>query len=99
MTTRPLYPHGRASTLGPGGTRPGKTDYDLVTHLRAIRTDGDEAMTAAEEYDPDFSLKLAACTDAAEAERLLAAWLERRVDTLTRTQAELRQAWQQAHGS
>ena len=96
MTTRPLYPHGRASTLAPAATHPGRTDYDLVAHLRAIRADGDEAMTAAEEYDPDFSLKLAACTDATEAATVLAAWLARRVDTLTRTQAELRQAWQQA---
>lgn len=99
MATRPLYPHGRASALGPAGTHPGKTDYDLVAHLRAIRADGDEAMTAAEEYDPNFSLKLAACTDAAEAESLLAAWLKRRVDTLTQTQGELRHAWQQVHAS
>jgi hypothetical protein len=76
---------------------PDKADYDLVAHLRALRSDGDEAMTAAEKYDQYFSLKLAACMDAAEAEVLLIGWLQRRVDTLTRTQAELRQAWQHAH--
>ena len=99
MTTRPLYPHGRASALPPSVTHPGKPDYDLVAHLRAIRADGDEAMTATEEYDPNFSLKLAACTEAAEAESLLTGWLQRRIEALTRTQAELRQAWQHAQTS
>ncbi len=95
MTGRLLYPHGRASAL-PGGTHPGKLDYDLVAHLRAVREDGDEAMIAAEEYDPNFSLKLSECTDDAAAEALLGAWLERRAAVLRRTQDELRRTWREA---
>ena len=99
MTSRPLYPHGRASALAPSGTHSGKPDYDLVARLHSIRAGGDEAMTAVEQYDPNFSLKLVACKDAAEAGTLLAAWLQRRVDALTRTQPELRLACQHGHTS
>ena len=95
MTTRPLYPHRRASTL-PAGQQVGKPDYDLVAHLRTMRVNGDEAMTAVEQYDPHFSIKLSACMMADDAEALLAAWFERRVSVLLRTQEELRHAWQSA---
>lgn len=95
MTSRPLYPGGRASALT-GVSHAGRTDYDLVSHLRAIRTDGDEAMFAVERYDPDFSLKLAASSGADAAEKLLAEWLERRIAMLKRTQTELRRVWSEA---
>ncbi len=75
MTTRPLYPKGRASALW--STR--RPDYDLIAHLRNVRASGDEAMRAAEEYDPNFGLKLSACFDKNEADRLLDDWLSHRV--------------------
>ena len=101
MTTRPLYPKGRASappfTVGasPDG-HAGRPDYDLIARLRAVRASGDEAMTAAEEYDPNFALKLSACFIEDDADRLLDTWLSRRVAVLRRTQAELRRVWQDA---
>ena len=95
MTTHPLYEHGRTSAL-PGGDRPGRPDYDLVAHLRAVRTAGDEAMTAVEEYDPDFSLKLSNCRSLEAAEALLAEWLDRREAALRHTQAELHRVWVEA---
>jgi hypothetical protein len=101
MTTRPLYLQGRASAPSSGmGCHPdgraGRPDYDLIIRLRAIRALGDEAMTAAEEYDPNFALKLSACFIEDDADRLLDAWLSRRVAVLRRTQAELRRVWQDA---
>ncbi len=56
MIIRPLYTRGRASApmTGPDGGRPCRPDYDLIAHLRPIRAEGDEAMTAVEQYDPDF---------------------------------------------
>jgi hypothetical protein len=101
MTTRPLYPKGRASappfTAGasPDG-HAGRPDYDLIARLRAVRASGDEAMTAAEEYDPNFALKLSACSIEDDADRLLDAWLSQRVAVLRRTQAVLRRVWQDA---
>lgn len=101
MTTRPPHLHVRASALltDHSDTHRGKPNYDLIAHLRSIRAGGDEAMAAVETYDPNFSLKLAACSDLKEAEVLLAAWLLRRVNTLTRTQAELRRIWRETQTS
>lgn len=98
MTTRPLYPRDRASAPvdDPGGKRPGYSDYDLIAQLRAVRDEGNEAMTAAEQYDPDFGIKLSSCANEAEAEQLLDEWLARRVDVLRRTRAHLRQVWKAA---
>jgi len=99
MTTRPLYPHGRASAPNwqPTSEHPGRPDYDLIAYLRAAREEGDEAMKAAEQYDPDFSVKLSTCADGADAEKLLGEWLVRRLDVLKRTQRRLREVWQSAH--
>jgi hypothetical protein len=96
MITRPLYPLGRPSAhMGhPGGKRSSRPDYDLIAQLRRIRAEGDEAMTAAEQYDPDFAIKLSSCTDEAEANQLLHQWLIRRMDVLKLTQARLRHVWQ-----
>ena len=97
MTTRPLYEHGRASSLGHApGEHPGRTDYDLVQHLRAIRESGDEAMTAAEQYDPDVCLHLSACHAEAEVDKVLAEWLERRLAVLKRTSVEFKRVWTNA---
>lgn len=97
MTTHPLYPQGRASALpSASGEHPAPTDYELVKRLRYVRADGDEAMTAVEEFDPDFSLKLSACGDPAAADALLADWLRHRTEVLERTQRRLRETWQ--HG-
>ncbi len=96
MTTRPLYQHGRAASLDGGDTHPGRPDYDLVLHLRAIRADGDEAMTAAEEYDPNFCLHLSACKDATAADAVLEQWLSRRVAALQRTKHEFKRVWADA---
>jgi|GEM_PF-5246098 len=89
MTTE-HYQGGRASALS------GTTNYQLVEHLRSLRESGHSAMWAVEEYDPNFSLKLAATSDEASADALLAEWLQRRVDVLTRTQNELRITWRDA---
>jgi hypothetical protein len=80
------YPDGHAA----------RPDYDLIAHLRAVRALGDEAMTATEEYDPNFALKLSACFIKDDADRLLDAWLSQRVAVLRRTQAELRRVWENA---
>ncbi len=73
------------------------SDFRLFLH--PIRAGGDEVMTAVEQYAPNFSLKLVACTNAAEAETLLTLWLQRGVNALTRTQEELRLACQHGHTS
>lgn len=99
MVEHPSYPQGRASALPAFGTRAERQDYKLVEHLRAVRLQGDDAMTALEQYDPDFSLKLAACRETLEAEALLAEWLQRRINVLERTQAELKRAWGEARTS
>jgi hypothetical protein len=101
MTTRPLYPKGRASAPSSAmGSYPdghvGRPDYNLIARLRAVRALGDEAMRAAEEYDPDFTLKLSACFVKDHADRLLDDWLSHRVAVLIRTQAELRRVWENA---
>ena len=97
MTSRQLYPHGRLSAPMRGaGEHAGRPDYDLIARLRGVREQGDEAMTAVERYDPDFSVKLSACTDTSSAERMLAEWFARRADVLTRTQSQLRELWQSA---
>jgi hypothetical protein len=80
------YPDGHA----------GRPDYDLIVRLRDVRTLGDEAMTAAEEYDPNFALKLSACFIKDDVDRLLDEWLSHRVAVLTRTQAEFRRVWENA---
>ena len=95
MTGRSHYPQGRASA--PTTSQLGGPDYDLIAHLRSIRKDGDEAMWAVEEYDPNVGIELSSCTDEAAAERLLDAWLARRMDALKRTQSELRRVWKAAH--
>lgn len=98
MEDENLYPRGRlgAPVAGPHGERPVHLDHVLVERLRAIRVKGDEAMTAAEQYDPDFSVKLSACTQEADAAKLLTEWLERRITVLKKTQAELKHVWHKA---
>ena len=98
MVTQPLYQRGRLSApiTGPHGERPGRADYDLIAHLRQVRTQGDDAMTAAEQHDPDFSVKLSACKDVVDANELLDAWLEHRVTVLKQVQADLRRVWEAA---
>jgi hypothetical protein len=91
---RPHYAHGRASAPT---ANPRRTDYDLIAHLRNIRREGDEAMWAIEEYDPNVGIKLSSCADDAAAERLLDAWLARRVAALKKTQSRLRKVWKAAH--
>lgn len=96
MTTQPFYTQGRASALPPddvGSVQSSKPEYQLIDHLRIARANGDEAMTAAEQYDPDFSIKLSNCTSDEAAEALLADWLDRRVAVLKHTQDALREAW------
>lgn len=101
MTSNPHYPTGRASAptadvgiVTQDGHIP-RPDYDLIERLRAVRANGDEAMQAAEQYDPNFSLKLSACEAPGDAEALLDAWLDHRVAALRRTQSELRRVWQE----
>jgi hypothetical protein len=98
MITEELYSRGRLSAAirGPHGERLGRADYDLISKLRAARVEGDEAMVAAERYDPDFSVKLSACIHEADARALLDAWLDRRVEVLKTTQAQLRRIWEAA---
>ena len=83
MTGHPHYVRGRASAST--NNQLVRPDYDLIAHLRSIRKDGDEAMWAVEEYDPNVGIELSSCTDEAAAERLLEAWLARRLDALKRT--------------
>jgi hypothetical protein len=92
MTMQQLYPKGRASALWSAH----RTDYDLVAHLREVRASGDRAMGAAEEYDPNFGLKLSACFNEDQADRLLDEWFSHRVAVLKRTQARLRRVWEVA---
>ena len=96
---KPKYPQGRASALPSYGKHSERQDYELVEHLRAVRVQGDESMTAIEQYDPDFSLKLAACREQPEAEALLEEWLQRRVAVLERTRTELKRVWQETIAS
>lgn len=98
MASRTLYPRGRLSVpvSGPHGERHVHFDHSLIAHLREARTQGDNAMTAAEQYDPDFSVKLSACTEEADANRLLDEWLEHRLAVLKRTQGHLRDLWHEA---
>ncbi len=94
MTPQPPRTHGRAASLGHvPGEHPGRTDYDLVRRLRSVREGGDEAMTAAERYDPDVCLHLSACATEAEVDQALAGWLDRRLAVLKRTSGELRRVW------
>jgi len=98
MITHELYTRGRLSApvSGPHGERPHQANYKLISDLRAVRAEGDEALTAAEQYDPDFSVKLSACVDASDATALLDAWLDRRVEVLKRVQTRLRSVWEAA---
>ena len=95
MTHRPHYASGRASA--PICNQSGRPDYDLIAYLRAIRKESDDAMWAVEEYDPNVGIELSSCKDEAAAERLLDAWLARRLDALKQTQSKLRQVWKAAH--
>lgn len=88
---RDHYKSGRASAFS------GNTNYELVEHLRTLRESGDAAMFAVEEYDPDFSLKLAEAADATSAEGLLSEWLKRRINVLEQTRQKMREAWKQAN--
>lgn len=100
MTTRPLYPSGRLSApIRKPGEHAGPPDYDLIARLRTVREQGDDAMTAVEQYDPDFSVKLSACTEITSAEQMLDEWLSRRLDVLRRTQSQLRDLWQSTRQS
>lgn len=101
MAEHPSYSKGRLSapitaSVGVDGAHHdvSRPSYDLIHTLRAIRREADDAMTAVEEYDPDFSVKLSACVDQAQATLLLDEWLSRRVSMLTAAQARLRQAWE-----
>ena len=90
MSPHPHRMQGRASALS------GTTNHILVDRLRAIRESGGSAMNALDEYDPNFSLKLAAASDATAGEALLTEWLDHRTEVLKRTQANLRDAWARA---
>jgi hypothetical protein len=98
MTTRPLYPRGRLSVpvSGPHGERPVHIDQNLIGQLREARAQGDEALTAAEQFDPDFSVKLSACTREDDAQHLLDEWFEHRVTVLKQTQSHFRRLWEAA---
>lgn len=93
-----LYKKGRLSApvAGPHGERPPHFDHALIAKLRTVRTEGQTAMTAAEQYDPDFSVKLSACVEEADADKLLEEWLAHRFAVLKQTQAHLKQVWQAA---
>ncbi len=100
MPTDPNYSHGRLSapvihTLNTSD-HPQHTDYPLVQALRAIRLEGDSDLSAAEAYDPDFSVKLSATIDADEAGSLLDAWFDRRAAVLRSTRDRLHATWQRA---
>jgi hypothetical protein len=98
MITRPLYPRGRLSApvSGPHGERLVHIDRDLIGRLREARAQGDEAMTAAEKFDPDFSVKLSACTREDDAQRLLDGWFVHRVNVLKQIQSHFRRLWEAA---
>jgi len=98
MKTRPLYPSGRLSVpiAGPHGERHVRQDHELISRLRDARAQGAEAMVAVERYDPDFSVKLSACTEGTDADQLLDEWLERRLAVLKGTQSQLRHLWHEA---
>lgn len=96
MADKPLYPSGRASAFSGGDRTDGSIDYALIKRLRAIRASGDLALRAAEQYDPDFSIKLSNCIVPGHAEALLTEWLNKRAAVLDRTQAELRRVWTEA---
>lgn len=89
-TREQLYPHYRLSAKSTSAQAP----YALIEKLRSVREDGFRDIEAAEHYDPDFSLHLAACTTPEDAEHLLTQWLEHRTNVLRATQAELRRVWQ-----
>ena len=74
-------------------------DYDLVRHLRSIREGGDEAMTAAEQYDPDVCLHLSACQSETEVDKVLGEWLDRRLAVLKRTSIDFKRVWTDARKS
>ena len=61
--------------------------------LRAARAYGDETMTAVEQYDPDFCLRLSACTTQADADMVVQDWFERHLAGLKRTGETFKRVW------
>jgi hypothetical protein len=74
-----------------------RLEHNLVSRIRAIGMSGIESLIAVEKYDVDFPAKLSACLDAGAAETILVDWLDHRMATLGRTQADLRKAWTELH--
>jgi hypothetical protein len=87
----PMY--ASAATRSPDSER---TNYDLIAALHTIRTNGDAAKTAIEEYDPDLAVRLSSCMTLEAAEVLLNTCLVKRIEALERTQATLRRVWTDA---
>lgn len=73
------------------------TAYGLIETLRSIRAQGTVDMTAIDAYDPDFSVKLSACSKQSEAEQLLDDWLARRMSVLKHTRNSLLRSWSLVH--
>ncbi|KAF1856455.1 hypothetical protein Lal_00045306 [Lupinus albus] len=73
-TRETLYPETRSSArltargVSPDGAEPSTPDYPMIEALRAAREQGYDALTAAERYDPDFSIDLSRCQTAKEAD-------------------------------
>jgi len=92
--THELYATGRAEALPhTPDSNPPPPDYALVRRLRAVRDEGQEAMSALEHYDPNFSLRLSECEDEAAAIGHLKDWLERRVTVLEQCRSRLEETW------
>lgn len=103
-TRETLYPETRLSAhLTQRGAMPGdeaeQPNHPLIEALRAVREQGYEAMTAAERYEPDFSIDLSRCRDAAEADALLERWRAHRTAILDDTRATLRRVWMERRGA
>lgn len=98
-TRETLYPETRLSApltargVGSDATEPPLPDYPMIEALRAAREHGYDAITAAERYDPDFSLDLSRCQTAKEADAMLERWYKHRAAILDETRASLREIW------
>lgn len=89
-----LYKWGRLNApVSSPGSRLERVDDALIEHLRMIREQGLDAMRAADQYDPDLSVKLSNCETEEEAAKVLGEWYDYRAGFLRRTQQELRDSW------
>lgn len=97
MTCHPVYPSRLSAPVsGPHGERPIVIDHKLISQLREARELGDNSMTAIEQWDPDFSVKLSACSKESDAQELLDKWLSLRLGVLKGVQQNLYQIWRAA---